>query len=367
MIFVLCAGAVLLLLPSCTSASSNFLCQTTIDTYNQYVNIGQFQTAANLTLTDDVQYTIPGPTGICPYCGQFNGKAAVIGLFVDGFLGHFTIVNPLVNLRQIDTGLTNTSSAPPRLLNFNHETFVSNPSKTFGGVPRYFSVPVIHDFIFDAATCRIAGMVLYQDPYAVTQVYAAGKVPAMQPIMPFVTINPPPNSVTSTVAVQDFQVFPSETAVDPTAARGVVAAYYAAIAAGNGALSLAAAQRLFMGLDYAIPQAVASYAVPGDPAVLPFAGLFMDVAQIVQAHALRASLVNETLPTASDPAALVFVVDGGSVAVQYSLTGTALATGKKYTCSAVDYFQVLMVDTTPVIGRVSRFFDTYAVTQALSS
>ena len=82
-----------------------------MNVYNSFVNTGQFGKAANATLTSDVKYIIPGPIDlsavrpgpekICPYCGTFNGRTEVLRLFNDGFLGHFTIVNPLVNLRQI--------------------------------------------------------------------------------------------------------------------------------------------------------------------------------------------------------------------------------------------------------------------------
>ena len=88
-----------------------FKCQNTMNVYNSFVNTGQFGKAANATLTSDVKYIIPGPIDlsavrpgpekICPYCGTFNGRTEVLRLFNDGFLGHFTIVNPLVNLRQI--------------------------------------------------------------------------------------------------------------------------------------------------------------------------------------------------------------------------------------------------------------------------
>lgn len=346
------------------AASSNFLCQGTINTYNEYVNVGQFETAANLTFTDDVQYIIPGPIdGPCPYCGTYNGKQAVVSLFVDGFLGHFTIVNPLVNLRQIDTGAS--TSPAPRLLDFNQESFVTKPSKTKGGVGRYFSVPVIHDFRFDASTCKISQMVLYQDPYTVTRVYA-GHPSTAAPVMPFVVFNAPPTTFFSVANVTDFQVFPQEETVDAAAAKALARRYYDEVRKGNGTLSPNATATLFMKLDYAIPQAVAAYIVPGDASVLPYAGMFLDVDQVTQAHELRKATVVEASPM--DSSNLVWIVDKGSVAVQYRLRGRSVKTGKRYDCAAVDYFQVFPAGADGLrIGRLTRFFDTYNVTMALSA
>lgn len=89
-----------------------------INTYNNHVNVGNFTGAAALTFTDNVTYIIPGPPVACPYCATYNGKAAVISLFVDGFLGHFTILNPLVNLREITTD-NGGPGGVPELMDFN--------------------------------------------------------------------------------------------------------------------------------------------------------------------------------------------------------------------------------------------------------
>jgi hypothetical protein len=152
--------------------------------------------------------------------------------------------------------------------------------------------------------------------------------------------------------------------VDPAQAVALARSYYLSVSGNNGTLSPAAASQLFMALDYAVPQAVASYTAPGDPNVIPFAGLFVDVDQIVQAHNLRHAAVEEISPLDAD--GLLFVSDGGSVAVHYTLTGTARG-GKKtpYNCSAVDYFQVFQAAPGLRIGRLTRFFDTYAVAMAL--
>jgi hypothetical protein len=87
----------------------------------------------------------------------YDGKAAVIGLFEQGFLGHFNILNPLVNLRQV---FSNSINGVPRVLDFNDEAFVLLPQ--FGS--QYFRVPVIHDFLFEAGSCRITQMHLYWPP-----------------------------------------------------------------------------------------------------------------------------------------------------------------------------------------------------------
>eukprot|EP00294_Goniomonas_avonlea_P000900 CAMPEP_0114561282 /NCGR_PEP_ID=MMETSP0114-20121206/11920_1 /TAXON_ID=31324 /ORGANISM="Goniomonas sp, Strain m" /LENGTH=529 /DNA_ID=CAMNT_0001746905 /DNA_START=14 /DNA_END=1601 /DNA_ORIENTATION=- len=353
-----CFLALLLLLPLC-SGSSTFQCQTTIDTYNQWVNVGQFQKAAQLTFSPSVRYIIPGPPGLCPYCGTYRGSDAVVSLFVDGFLGHFTIVNPLVNLRQIDSP-NGGPGGLPRLLNFNQESFVTNPLKTKGGVGRYFSVPVIHDFLFDAS-CKITQMTLFQDPYTVVSVFA-GYPPSASPVMPFVVFASPPNTFQSTMPASDFQVFPGENTVDGASAWQLVQAYYTTVASSNGNFTSADAALFFMGLNYSIPQAVASLIVPGDPSILPYAGMFMGQDQIAQYVRLRAELVVENDPL-SDPGALK-VIDQGSVAVSWKLQGSATKTGVAYTCDAVDYFQVLETPAGLRIGRMTRFFDTYAVAMA---
>lgn len=353
--------ATLALMASTSAASAPFKCQHTIDLYNSFVNTGNFQAAANQTLTEDVRYIIPGPVKICPYCGLFNGRAEVVGLFVDGFLGHFTIVNPLVNLRQIGCADCGPAGVP-RLMDFNQESFVTNPAKTQGGVPRYFSVPVIHDFLFDDR-CMITQMTLFQDPYTVVQVYAGHPAPTA-PVMPFVVFAAPPDSFASTQNVSDFQVFPSEGGVPSAQAVAHVEAYYRAVAAGDGGLTPAQASDFFMAQDYTVPQIYSSLLVPGDPSVEPFAGYFFGPAQIAQAHQLRAAAVRENVPLA-DPASL-HVAAGGSVAFSWTLEGKATATGTAYSCAAVDYFQVVNTHAGLRIGRMTRFFDTYNVTMALT-
>jgi hypothetical protein len=118
-----------------------FQCQQTIDVYNSHVNVGNFTGAADLTFNPNVTYIIPGSQPDCPYCRVYVGKSDVVSLFVNGFLGHFTIVNPLVNLRELvtnDQGPNNT----PRLVDFNQESFKFK--QQYNG--KYFSVAVIHDF-----------------------------------------------------------------------------------------------------------------------------------------------------------------------------------------------------------------------------
>jgi hypothetical protein len=357
------AFALLVIAGAVVDASADFACQSTINTYNQYVNIGQFEMAANLTFTDDVRYVIPGPANVslCPYCNTYDGKAAVVSLFVDGFLGHFTIVNPLVNLRQIDTGANR--SGVPRLMNFNQESFVTKPEKTKGGVGRYFSVPVIHDFTFDGASCKINQMILYQDPFTVTRVFAGFSASA-SPVMPFVVFSSPPTTFFSVQNASDFQIFPQEEDIPAEQAKALALGYYAAVKAGNGTLDIKAVKSLFMELDYTVPQAVATYIVPGDASFVPFSGMFMDVDQIAQAHKIRHDAVNESLPIDSADE-LVWVTDHGSVALHYNLRGVSRHTGRSYDCAAVDYFQVFQTSQGLRIGRLTRFYDTYNVTMAV--
>lgn len=341
---------------------AEFKCQSTLDVYNHYVNTGNFQMAADLTLTSDVRYIIPGPGVICPYCGTYEGHEAVVGLFVDGFLGHFTIINPLINLRQIGCADCGPGGVP-RVMDFNQESFVTNPAKTQGGVPRYFSVPVIHDFLFND-DCKITQMTLFQDPFTVVEVYA-GRPARVAPVMPFVVFDAPPDSFSSTKNVSDFQVFPAELEVSGPEAVAFAKDYYQAVLDSKGNLTVEQANQFFMQQDYAVPQIYSSLLVPGDPGVLPYSGYFMGPEQIAQAHALRASSVTETSPI-QDPGSLS-IAQGGSVAFSWSLQGTALGTEYAFSCDAVDYFQVVKTASGLRIGRLTRFFDTYNLSMAVLS
>lgn len=73
----------------CNAAVALFQCQSTLDVYNAHVNVGNFTGAAALTFADNVTYFIPGSRPQCPYCDTYRGRARVVSLFVDGFLGHF--------------------------------------------------------------------------------------------------------------------------------------------------------------------------------------------------------------------------------------------------------------------------------------
>jgi hypothetical protein len=351
--------AVILAAISIAMGCDAFVCQKTIDTYNEFVNVGNFQAAANLTFTDDVRYVIPGPVSLCPYCNTYNGKQAVISLFVDGFLGHFTIAVPLVNLRQVDTG---NDTASPRLMNFNQESFVTNPAKTQGGIGRYFSVPVIHDFTFDPSTCLINQMILFQDPYTVVRVFA-GHPAVAAPVMPFVVFASPPNEFASTQAVTDFQVFPQEADVNGTEAKQMVVQFYALLDQNDGNITTAEAEKMFVPLNYSLPQTQAALIVPGDPSVLPFAGMFLGVDQVVQGIQLRRKSL------AADPSPLrvnaSWIVQGGSVAVQYRWHAVTAGTPQRIDCEAVDYFQITNTANGLRIGRLTQFFDTYNVTMAI--
>lgn len=57
----------------------------------------------------------------------------------------------------------------------------------------------------------------------------------------------------------------------------------------------------------------------------------------------------------------------GSVAVYWNLKGKSLATTESYSVDAVDYFQVIHdASGRPKIARLSRFFDTWSVTLAIT-
>lgn len=173
------------------------------------------------------------------------------------------------------------------MMDFNQESFVTLPSKTAGGIPRYFSVPVIHDFLFDN-NCNITQMTLFQDPYTVVAVYA-GYPATTSPIMPFIVFNSPPNSFVTSFPSNDFQVFPGEVLVPGAAALNLVKRYYATVSTNNGNLTESQANEFFMSTNFAVPQAYSALLVPGDSLVLPYAGMFM-APQEVWACVVRASI-----------------------------------------------------------------------------
>eukprot|EP00698_Gefionella_okellyi_P003790 TRINITY_DN13523_c0_g1_i1.p1 TRINITY_DN13523_c0_g1~~TRINITY_DN13523_c0_g1_i1.p1 ORF type:complete len:445 (-),score=107.27 TRINITY_DN13523_c0_g1_i1:51-1355(-) len=338
-------------------ASHAFICQTTINTYNNHVNVGNFSGAAALTFNTNVKYIIPGTAPACPYCGVYLGAQQVISLFVNGFLGHFTILNPLVNLRQLSTD-NGGPNGLPRLMDFNDESFRNFPQ--FGG--QYFRVAVIHDFLFDS-NCLITQMHLYHDPYVASMAFAGYPAVAV-PIMPGLVRTPP----ASTFVVTDlgegelnWQVFASETNVPPMSAWIVVQQYYASVQAGN----YFAATQLFAN-SYDIAQGNCSLFMPGDPSVLPYSGLYIGPEQILQYHLTRAATVRENTP-AFNTATVTNVTVAGSVAISYQISGLALSSSVAYSTDAVDYFQIVQIGSQYYIGRLSRFFDTWAVTTALHS
>merc|ERR1711998_76254 len=236
------------------------------------------------------------------------------------------IVNPLVNLRQISTGM---SDSTVRLMDFNQEAFVTNPAKTKGGRGVLFSVPVIHDFTFDPTTCLIKQMILFQDPWTVVQVYQ-GKPAFTQAIMPFTVFEAPPSTFTvQNASANDFQVFPSEGTVDEGIAEGVARSYYTCSIQRNASCIKA----LFMPTDPLVPQFNAAIFVPGDFTSLPYAGMFLGLDQVLQYHTIKDQAVTENNPFASTTSPGL-VREKGSLAVTYTLQGTA-ASGKPFTCEDV--------------------------------
>ncbi len=123
--------------------------------------------------------------------------------------------------------------------------------------------------------------------------------------------------------------------------------------------------QLFIPLNFSLPQAMASIAVPGDSLVLPFAGLYMDYEEILNYHQLRVKLIQENTPL-QDPN-MSFIANNGSIAVFWKLEGKAL-NGGSYASDAVDYFQVIVDPAGDIkIAKISRYFDTWAVTLALTN
>ena len=206
-------------------------------------------------------------------------------------------------------------------------------------------------------------MNLYHDPYSVVTVYS-GLPARTSAIMPFVIFDAPPATYMSNQQhVESFQVFPTEPTVAGSEALGLVTSYYNTVSRQKGALSIDQAKDLFMATDFTVPQAFPALLIPGDAAVLPWAGMFLTSEQIAQSHALKATLVVENTPV--DASSLHFT-QNGSVVMTWTLRGTVVATGVDYSCLALDYFQIVQTAAGLRIGRMTRFFDTYAVTMALT-
>lgn len=154
----------------------------------------------------------------------------------------------------------------------------------------------------------------------------AGHPAVTVPIMPGLAQIPPATSfvVTSAANLNNWQFIPTEDAVSPAAAWSTINAYYAALQSGD-AQSSSTLATLFMSLDYTVPQAMAAVLLPGDPSVLPFGSLWMDLPEIQTYHQQRAKYVKENSPLADPNAHNVTV--GGSVAVIWRMQGTAINTG----------------------------------------
>lgn len=123
--------------------------------------------------------------------------------------------------------------------------------------------------------------------------------------------------------------------------------------------------RLFVDSDYSIANVNGAVLVPGDPSVLAYAGLYLSAYQIEQYHALFVQTVQESTPL-SDPLASN-VTNGGSVAVFWSVQGTSQLNSNTYTMTACDYFQITTSGGQPKIMRLTRFFDTWNVTVAVTN
>eukprot|EP01121_Diplochlamys_sp_Union-15-3_P016671 TRINITY_DN5723_c0_g1_i1.p1 TRINITY_DN5723_c0_g1~~TRINITY_DN5723_c0_g1_i1.p1 ORF type:complete len:363 (+),score=51.62 TRINITY_DN5723_c0_g1_i1:20-1108(+) len=338
------------------SIVSTFICQATIDTYNAHVNVGNFTGAATLTFDPSVRYIIPGPKSDCPYCDIYEGKDRVISLFVDGFLGHFTIVNPLQNLREITTD-NGGPGGVPELIDLNDEAFRIKPQ--FGG--KYFRVAVIHDFLFNS-DCKIIQMHLYHDPYIAAMAFAGHSAVAV-PIMPsFSMIPPQPNFVVvNPNNLLNWQVIPGEELVDPEEGFSVVMKYYQVVESQG--INPQNFNSFFIALNYSIPQNLASIYVPGDSAVLPFSGLWLDQDEIITYHNTKAEKVKENSPAS---ASFTWVANQGSIVFHWVLQGVSLSNGFNYNVDAVDYFQLIPTNDGVKIARLCRFFDTWNITLAIT-
>eukprot|EP00823_Brevimastigomonas_motovehiculus_P003898 TRINITY_DN2463_c0_g1_i1.p1 TRINITY_DN2463_c0_g1~~TRINITY_DN2463_c0_g1_i1.p1 ORF type:complete len:449 (+),score=86.46 TRINITY_DN2463_c0_g1_i1:46-1392(+) len=346
------------------SVRAEFRCQATIDEYNKNVNIGNFL-GATATFTDSVKYIIPGDHRFCAYCQTYDGKDRVVSLFTEGFLGHFTIFNPLINMRSLNTN--SNEDGYSELMDFNDEGFRLHPQ--YGGV--MFRVPVIHDFLFDS-NCKITQMILYQDPY-ICSLAMSGRTPPQVPIMPALTRSPPPSSFvvdpSSAGTINSWQYIPGEEQVSEADGWATIRAYYEALATQSITLNQVA--DLFIPLNYSLPQAFASVLIPGDASVMPYAGLYLGAEQIVSYHQRKFAFTWENTPLTAG-AQMKRVFNNGSIAVHWTLSGHMQNKPEAtFSCGAVDYFQLIWSDYQGLwkvrIARLTRFFDTMAIALAATN
>ena len=144
----------------------------------------------------------------------------------------------------------------------------------------------------------------------------------------------------------------------------MVLEYYQQLAGGAGRAAQLAA--LFMDTNYSVPSNMAAIYVAGAPALTPFSSLFLDTPGVLKYH----MELFGAMPTFSVPQTtgtnITWLADSGSVAVAYPWTGTLSPGGRTFTCDAVDYFQIIPQANGLRIARLTRFFDTFAVTAAAS-
>jgi len=144
--------------------------------------------------------------------------------------------------------------------------------------------------------------------------------------------------------------------------RSVLNEYYQSLTTNT--FDASQVSKLFVSDNATFAQRLSSILIPSDPTVLPYAGLFLgqqNIRDYFYKHSLETNEPNNPMLNSQ----LIF--DGGSVAVIYRLQGTTKrAPSMSYECSAIDYFQ-MTTDSTDgkiKIGRLTRFFDTWAVTVA---
>jgi len=207
---------------------------------------------------------------------------------------------------------------------------------------------------------------LYHDPYIASAAYV-GYPSSAVPVMPGLSRTPPASTyvVDASAPVYNNQFIQGEQNVQQVEALELITRYFNAVSRPTGAT---ASELLDMFVDESMMGG--AILVPGDPATIPYAGLYQNSEQIREYHARRTQFSSfQVSQNPTQMSSTKYVHDKGSVVVKYSLDGTAQPSNLPFRSEAIDYFQIVKANTTdkPRIARLTRFFDTWAVSFAHTS
>jgi hypothetical protein len=155
--------------------------------------------------------------------------------------------------------------------------------------------------------------------------------------------------------------------VEETNAIQVVTSYYKSLSS-KAILEPSTISQLFISLNYSLPQNFGAILVGGDKMIIPFSGLWADQEEISEYYQAWSATVVENTPLDTD-ANGYFVANGGSVIVKWNLQGHSVQfPGRSYSVLATDYFQLVNLNSAagPQIARLTRFFDTWALSVAIT-